>query len=226
MLPPRNWSGLHFSIVLLTEFVQQNGWPAIDLTGIRNAAVTADELKELTVLIEYRAGVMSEALAQRNDIPSYFCGILHFSRSTHPCTYFLVQGALRVAQFQAVYYKNKFQRPRPSQLSPNLLPPIEVPGHAAFPSGHATEAYSIAFVLNAVLDKVAETSDVVPSRAEPLLRLADRIARNREILGLHYRSDSEAGKYLAQETIRIFKGCPTVIRLIDAAAREWIAYSA
>ena len=42
------------------------------------------------------------------------------------------------------------------------------------------------------------------------MRLADRIARNREILGLHYRSDSKAGKELAEKTVAIFKNCPTV----------------
>ena len=45
------------------------------------------------------------------------------------------------------------------------------------------------------------------------MRLADRIARNREILGLHYRSDSKAGKELAEKTVAIFKNCPTADRL-------------
>jgi membrane-associated phospholipid phosphatase len=168
---------------------------------------------------------MSEALAQRDNIPGYFYGLLHYGRGTHPCTYFLVQGALRVAQFQAVYYKNKFQRPRPSQLSPNLMPPIEVPGHASYPSGHATEAYSIALILKAVLDKAAATTAVVPSQPDPLIRLAQRIARNREILGLHYPSDSEAGKKIAQESMGMFLNCPTVARLVEAAAAEWVIYT-
>jgi hypothetical protein len=53
------------------------------------------------------------------------------------------------------------------------------------------------------------------------MRLADRIARNREILGLHYRTDSEAGKLLAEETMRIFKTCPTVGYLLTEAEQEW-----
>ena len=57
------------------------------------------------------------------------------------------------------------------------------------------------------------------------MRLADRIARNREILGLHYRSDSKAGKELAEQTVAIFKNCPTVSRLIPLAAAEWHEYA-
>ena len=34
--------------------------------------------------------------------------------------------ALRVAQFVAMYYKNRYQRARPSQLWPELMPPIAV----------------------------------------------------------------------------------------------------
>jgi hypothetical protein len=136
----------------------------------------------------------------------------------------VIYGALRVAQFQVVFYKNQFQRPRPSQLSPNLMPPIEVPGHAAFPSGHATEAYMLANTLKEIFAR-ATSATIVPSLPDPLERLADRIARNREILGLHYRSDSEAGKDLAEKTIAIFKNCPTADRLFTHAAEEWIAYT-
>jgi hypothetical protein len=47
--------------------------------------------------------------------------------------------------------------------------------------------------------------------ARPLLHpLADRIAINREVMGLHYRSDSEAGKRLADN----------ITKLVDDIARE------
>ena len=47
-------------------------------------------------------------------------------------------------------YKNMYQRPRPSQLWPELMPPIEVPGHASFPSAHATQAYTVARLLQTI----------------------------------------------------------------------------
>ena len=36
---------------------------------------------------------------------------------------------------------------RPDQLDGRILPMIPTPGHGAFPSAHATEAYAVATVL-------------------------------------------------------------------------------
>jgi hypothetical protein len=60
-----------------------------------------------------------------------------------------------------------------------------------------------------------------------LERLAQRIARNREVLGLHYPSDSKAGRKLADETFKLANSdaCPTIKSLIQAAAAEWKAYA-
>jgi membrane-associated phospholipid phosphatase len=51
--------------------------------------------------------------------------------------------------------------------------------------------------------------------------MAQRIARNREVLGLHYPSDSAAGKILATESFALLKTCKTVTELITAAKNEW-----
>jgi membrane-associated phospholipid phosphatase len=170
---------------------------------------------------------MAEALAQRTRLDVYFGGVFGFSRSSHPNTSYLLEGMLRIAQFQVMYHKAKHQRPRPSQLAPQLLPPIAVPGHASFPSGHATQAYSLQFALAEVFRLAV---GVVPSAAQansPLGRLAQRIARNREVLGLHYPSDSEAGMDLARQTFDLANSanCPTIKSLIAAAAQEWREYA-
>ncbi len=215
--------------MLLTEFARTQAWPAIDLTGHlpQTPADARAELDELHALIEFRAGVLAEAVAQRSGMPVWWCGMLGISRHSHPSTFYLMQGVLQIAQFQAHFHKNKHQRPRPSQISPALMPPIDVPGHAAFPSGHATEAHTVALTLAAVLARaaaIAPPRPVVPSQPEPLDRLAQRIARNREVLGLHYPSDSAAGKALAQRTVAIFGDCPTIDALTTAAAAEWREY--
>jgi hypothetical protein len=69
---------------------------------------------------------------------------------------------------------------------------MEVPGHASYPSGHSTESHLIAHLLNRVI------GEEHPARRF-LCPLADRIALNREVVGLHYRSDSEAGVRLADK---------------------------
>ena len=210
-LPPKAWSMEHFSIALLAEFVKGTDWADIDLSAELNGAKVNDELKELIELMEFRPGVMMEALVQRTRPDAYFERMLGYSKATHGCTVYLMEGMMRIAQFQAVYHKAKYQRPRPSQLAPQLLPPIPVPGHAAYPSGHATEAYCVQLCLAEVL---RQAGGIVPSAAQagdPLLRLAQRIARNREVLGLHYPSDSEAGRILAEKHSR--SPTPTSVRL-------------
>ena len=88
----------------------------------------ADELDELAELIEYRPGVLGEALAQRNNIVGYFCGLWSFAPGSHPKTSRIVTIAMQIAQFQAMWHKAYWNRPRPSQLYPVLMPPIDGSG--------------------------------------------------------------------------------------------------
>lgn len=225
-LPPRGWDPAFYQIVLLTEFAR--AWspnPAMDaaLGGILTNALLsgnqADEKWNLISLIEFRDGVLDEAVSQMTSFDAYFQGALGYTRATHPCTNFLVQGAMRAAEFAAMHYKNLYQRPRPWQLWPELMPPVQVPGHASFPSAHSTQAHTIA----AVLRKVA--AGVVLSVDDVTARMAQRIARGREVLGLHYPSDTVAGERLAEEVAVAFMSCPTVSRLVTAARHEWQSFA-
>ncbi len=169
--------------------------------------------------MDYRAGVALEALAQCNGIIGYFRGILSFTSVSHPKTFGLAAIAIRVGEFQVMHYKAKYNRPRPSRLSPELMPLIEVPGHASYPSGHSTQAHLVARFLEEVMP--VEIASPNGGASGPLQCLADRIARNREVMGLHYPSDSLAGKKLADETFKLLKECPTVKEMIDGAKFEW-----
>jgi hypothetical protein len=197
------------------------------------------ELAQLTELIEYRAGVMSEALSERENLWNYFSGILMCDSWSAPYTRDLVEVAGRVGQFQALYFKRLFNRPRASQYSPGLLPPIHVPGHASFPSGHATEAYLIARCLEQVMPAAvslpAGTVTAPPGTPpplpgiSPLQQMAMRIARNREVMGLHFPSDSKAGLLLAQKSFDILMQCDSIKNptdgLIAKAKAEWADWS-
>jgi hypothetical protein len=222
-MPPRAWDPAFYQIVLLTEFAQ-NWTPNAALTGglqtILDSGIAAaqQERENLEALIAFRAGDLDEVTSQMNSFDAYFRGALGYSVSSHPCTNFLVQGAMRVAEFAAMYYKNQFQRPRPYQLWPQIMPPVAVPGHASFPSAHSTQANTIALVLQAV------AAAAVPSVGDITTRLAQRIARGRELLGLHYPSDSEGGLVLAQDVATAYLGGDTAVRLAAAAQEEWAAF--
>src|SRR5262249_9164448 len=96
------------------------------------------------------------------------------------------------AAFTVMYFKGVHKRQRPSHICPVLMPPFPVPGHASYPSGHMTQGRLIARCAGAVLP--ANIQAVMPQN---LYALADRIGRNREIAGFHYRTDTDAGRNLA-----------------------------
>ncbi|HEY0204052.1 MAG TPA: phosphatase PAP2 family protein [Acetobacteraceae bacterium] len=159
------------------------------------------ELNDLVTAAENeRADALGEILSQSDEFISYFLNAMSARPASHPKTTQVLAIASLVATLAAMYLKGLYARPRPSQLCPALLPPIEVPGHSSFPSGHSTQAHLMALCMADVLAGPPPPAPPPPSRAttmETLATLADRIARNREIAGLHYATDSLAGKAVA-----------------------------
>jgi membrane-associated phospholipid phosphatase len=207
-------------------------------------AVTFDldnELAELVALAELRPGVMAEALSQGPAFDSYFMGILSFSRYSHPNTAALVAFAMHAGGMAAMHHKLAFGRPRPSQISPAVMPPVDPPPHASYPSGHATQAHLVALCLSVVMPALVAdhkrppetTGDPVDLKRDPLREMALRIARNREVLGLHYPSDSEAGDRLARRAFATIAAMhdatdddgnasnPALVALVNGARAEW-----
>ncbi len=85
-----------------------------------------------------------------------------------------------------VYYKKKFDRVRPSFYDKRLNVAIKVPGHPSYPSAHAAQAFMVAEVL----------AFVNPKGRSRYREYAEQISFHRELAGLHYPSDSRAGKIL------------------------------
>jgi hypothetical protein len=93
----------------------------------------------------------------------------------------------RECQYFVVNYKKRFARPRPSQLAPSLTLVVPNPGHAAYPSGHATQSMLMASIIS-LIDSDNKLRYLSYARA---------IAKRREIAGVHYPSDSLSGQQLA-----------------------------
>ena len=132
---------------------------------------------------------------------------IHFENTAgSPQEFFIKEGLLNIDSYNTVlllkmidvdhvYFildrKNHFLRARPSQLNEDLITAIPNPAHAAYPSGHSSQAYMVALVL----------SEFDPENAEKYKQFAIDIAHRREIAGVHYPSDSVAGRQLAVDML-------------------------
>jgi acid phosphatase (class A) len=166
--------------------------PAVDSQDMK------DGLKDLVYLQQTRrVGAMQEILAQNSDFQPYFCSQLGIYPRSHPKTYLMLKGVARVGELVMVYLKRFYRlyEPRPSQLYPRLTPPVAVPPHASYPSGHAMISQLLALA----------AKDLVSQLGDPAEELASRIAKNREIAGLHYFWDSAAGQIAAGDLYDLIK---------------------
>jgi hypothetical protein len=130
----------------------------------------------------------------------------------YPATLRLVRTVQDLTADVVLLYKDRFDRPRPNAVDPMLRPFLGNPPHRAYPSGHSFQLHSIAEVLSRVAPEVGATAE--------LYFAAARVAENREYAGLHYASDSEAGRLLAQWFLPYL--CEACRELMLAARREWI----
>ena len=110
---------------------------------------------------------------------------------------FILQSFLDVSYY-IFYHKIKNNRVRPSFLSEKIKPAIDIPPHPAYPSAHAGQSLIVALIL----------SDIKPELKESYLKLADNIGRNRELAGVHYKSDTDAGQKIAQIYYSKIKNTP------------------
>jgi hypothetical protein len=220
LYPDRRWTAEWRAWNSLSQYTA-TGWQNIHVQpwSAANAPAEIDQL--VLAARDERADALSEIIAQDTELLSYFMALLTMTPNGYPNTFRLLNFASIVSMFTVLHFKggtNDYkQRPRPTHLCPALLPPIPVPGHPAYPSGHSTEAHLIAAVLNEILANSIQG----PAMRNDLDALAGRIARNREIAGLHYSSDSAAGAQLATDILTYMKTTHEYQTVLPAAQNEW-----
>lgn len=97
-------------------------------------------------------------------------------------------------------------------IEPMFMRPDRLyPGHPSYPSGHSSQAHVAAQLL----------AEILPGRKQDLLAAAGRVARNREIAGLHFATDSQGGLVLAQQFVALLIKVPRFAALLTAAKTEW-----
>ena len=107
-----------------------------------------------------------------------------------PVTAQLLSGVIQDATYYFFTLKYRLNRPRPYALEARLQP-IEKPGHPAYPSGHSAASYVNAYVL----------SEIAPPLAPEFLKMAAEMAYSREVIGVHYPSDSEVSRVWARRFV-------------------------
>lgn len=213
--PASYWNADFLALVTVAEFTRRrNDWRKIAVDPPPDGAETQREVDYLLDLAKTQRtdDRLKEIIAQHNGFLGFYTSFLMISPGSARQTYLLIKIACRVAELTMAFYKAKFNRTRPSQLCPALMPPVPVQGHPSYPSGHALTAHLITNCLGDVCSE-ATTRD--------LANLAQRIAKNREIAGFHYPSDSAAGKVIADGAHRLLSGCPSYRRVRNHAEAEW-----
>ncbi len=176
---------------------------------------TSNELKELEADVALRnTKEIQDILDEANPETTYLLGRLatdYMDGKKFPATAALLNDSFHDLTVITMQQKMKFDRVRPNVLDPNLTTVIPVPGHPAYPSGHSTQLHFIAYVLG----------ELIPAQKEALIARADQIAKNREIAGLHYPSDTRGGVLLAQQFFAIMMQDKKFQTLLAAAKKEW-----
>jgi membrane-associated phospholipid phosphatase len=143
---------------------------------------------------DLRAERCNEILSQLSPPLVFWASVLGLDPQRHKWTLEVVAAALRLANHAEMRFKHALACRRPVEMSPQLQPMIQTPGHGSLPSGHATEAHIVAFVLWKLL-RAADAAKPLDF-FEQLMRQAARVAINRTIAGVHFPVDSAAGQVL------------------------------
>lgn len=210
--PQSYWDPKWRAHLFLNEFAL-TGWQSTIVIPPWDDAKTPGELDELRRMKdEERDKWMDEIRAQNDDMFNPLGRLLLMNPVSHPATFQLAHVAILVGRPVIMHFKNLHNRPRPTQYAPELEPPIDVPGHPSYPGGHVTQVHLIALILGQLL----------PDREKALKDFAWRVGVNRERVGFHYRSDTEAGVALGAAILPLLATGQEYRNTFAAAQREWI----
>lgn len=182
------------------------GWrEKIELSPPPDDAFTRVELKHIQSLKPLRKHYQGQIDAELRDVVQPFVDSLKLDvKQVTALRAFWDEVVPDITRVH-MYYKAKFNRARPRQYDKSLEPTIEPPGHPSYPSGHATDAYTLAMVL----------SQAWPEKTSQLMSIAFRIAFHREIGGVHFHSDTAAGQSLARQIVALLPRNPRASKLLD-----------
>jgi hypothetical protein len=150
---------------------------------------------------ELRDERATEIMAQIDPTYAFWSSIIYMHPDRTKRTFELINMVLQFCVYVEMRFKHALACWRPVEYNAQVQPMITTPGHGAFPSGHATQAFAVAHVLTALLKQAANAT-----KTEQLKRQAARIATNRVVAGVHFPVDSMAGRMLGEALGEYFVG--------------------
>lgn len=133
-----------------------------------------------------------------------------FNPETLPVTADLMANVWRDASYFIWSLKFKYARIRPYVIDPSLKN-LEETDWAAYPSGHASNSYVNAFIY----------SELAPEFSDFFMKDAYDMAHSREIIGVHYPSDSEAGRIFARQFVNMLFKNEKFLKDFQKVKEEW-----
>lgn len=133
-----------------------------------------------------------------------------FNPNDLPVTADFMSNVWRDASYFIWAFKYKYLRVRPYVLEP-ALNNLEDTNWAAYPSGHAANSY-----INAYLYQ-----ELAPQFADAFLKDAYDMAHSREIIGVHYPTDSEASRIFARQFVNMLFQNEKFLKDFEKVQLEW-----
>jgi membrane-associated phospholipid phosphatase len=168
------------------------GGQAVFSTGAPDNRKLKEQMIWLRNYADLRSDRIGEITVQMTDILSFFGAVAPIVGRNKRHTLALLSAVQTICVYVELQLKHFCWAPRPVQFAPEVQPIIPTPDHSSFPSGHSTEAFAIATVLNHFMSGGKDAAAGVATWDMPY-RVAHRIAVNRTVAGVHFPIDSAAG---------------------------------
>jgi acid phosphatase (class A) len=133
--------------------------------------------------------ILDEATEEKKLRPETLINLagLNLTRESNPKLYKLLDRTCETSRGTNEKIKEYWQQTRPYLADLRVKMLITPSDGFSYPSGHSVGSYIYAHVLGLV----------VPEKRQEFLKYAARIAKNRTLVGMHYKQDVESGKQLA-----------------------------
>jgi acid phosphatase (class A) len=133
-----------------------------------------------------------------------------FHPDSLPKTANLIASVWQDANYFIWSLKFKYARIRPCKIDPSIKN-LEVTDWAAYPSGHAANSYINAFIYQ----------ELAPEFTDFFIKDAYDMAHSREIIGVHFPSDSESSRIFARQFVNKLFQNENFLKEFEEVKKEW-----